>query len=193
MPYRERKEFLRAEKLCFECYGEGHLSKDCPRRCESKERGNGPNPRVCSLGPSASEKDTSDERSKAMLSTIRNERQPGRVGCSNVYLNVVPVIVSCGDREVTTHAFLDPGSSLSFCERKLMNALNAPGSPKCVTIHTMTALRTLDSEAVAVSVEPLKDSKRIELAKWSWLTKFPLNQISYRIAATCKSTITCVA
>jgi len=122
--------FLRAEKLCFECCGEGYLSEDCPRRCESKERGNGPNPRVCSPGSSASGSDTSDERSKAILSTIRNERQPGRVGCSNVYWNVVPVIVSCGDREVTTHAFLDPGSSLSFCERKLANALNAPGSPK---------------------------------------------------------------
>jgi len=128
--YRERKVFLRAEKLCFECCGEGYLSEDCPRRCESKERGNGPNPRVCSPGSSASGSDTSDERSKAILSTIRNERQPGRVGCSNVYWNVVPVIVSCGDREVTTHAFLDPGSSLSFCERKLANALNAPGSPK---------------------------------------------------------------
>jgi len=75
---------------------------------------------VCLPDPSASERDTSDERSKAMLSTTRNERQPDKVGCSNVYLNLVPVIVSCGDREVTTHAFLDPGSSLSFCERKLM-------------------------------------------------------------------------
>jgi len=73
LPYRERNDFLRAEKLCFECCGEGHLSKDCPRRRESKERGNGPNPRVCSPGPSASERDTSHERSKAILSTIRNE------------------------------------------------------------------------------------------------------------------------
>ena len=31
LPHRERKDFLRAEKLCFECCGEGHLSKDCPR------------------------------------------------------------------------------------------------------------------------------------------------------------------
>ena len=31
LPYRERKDFLRAEKLCSECCGEGHLSKDCPR------------------------------------------------------------------------------------------------------------------------------------------------------------------
>ena len=79
-----------------------------------------------------------------------------------MYLNVVPVIVSCGDCEVTTHAFLDPSSSLSFCKRTLMNVLNAPGSPKCVTIHT-TAPRTLDSEAISVSVEPLKGGKRIEL------------------------------
>ena len=39
LTYRERKDFLRAEKPCFECCEEGHLSKDCPRRCESKERG----------------------------------------------------------------------------------------------------------------------------------------------------------
>jgi len=174
LSYRERKVFLHAEKLCFECCGEGHLRKDCPRRCESKERGNGPNPRVCSPGPSASKRDTSDKRSKVILSTIRKEREPGRVGCSNVYLNVVPVIVSCGDHEVTTHAFLDPGSSLSFCERKLMNTLNTPGSPKCVTIHTMTAPRTLDSKAISVSVEPLKRGKRIKLSEVVMVDEIPV-------------------
>jgi len=25
LPYWERKDFSRAEKLCFECYGEGHV------------------------------------------------------------------------------------------------------------------------------------------------------------------------
>ena len=91
-----------------------------------------------------------------------------------MYLNVVPAIVICGDREVTTHAFLDPGSSFSFCERKLMNALNAPGSPKSVTIHTMTAPRTLDSEAVSVSVEPLKGGNRIELSEVVVVDEIPV-------------------
>jgi len=149
------------------------LRKDCPRRRESKESGNGRNPSVRSPVSSASERDTSDKRSKAILSTIRNERQPGRVSCSNEYLNVVPVIVSCGDREVTTHAFLDPGSSLSFCERKLMDALNAPGSPKCMKIHTMTVPRTLDSEAVSVSVEPLKGGNCIELSEVVVVVEIP--------------------
>ena len=90
LPYREHKDFSRAEKLCLECYGEGHLSKDCPRRRESKEHGNGPNLRMCSPGRSASERDAPNEKSKAILSTIRNERQPGRVGCPNMCLNVVP-------------------------------------------------------------------------------------------------------
>jgi len=169
------------------------LSKDCPRRCESKERGTGPNPRVCWPGPSASERDTSDERSKAILSTIRNERQPGKVGWSNVYLNVVPIIVSCGACEVTTHAFLYPGSSLSFCERKLMNALNAPGSPKCMPIHTMTAPRTLDSEAVSVSVEPLKGGKRIELSEVVVVDKIPVKPNIILDRSDLKSTIICVA
>ena len=55
-----------------------------------------------------------------------------------------------------------------------MNALNAPGSPKCVTIHTMTALRTLDSEAVAVSVEPLKGGKRIKLSEVVVVDEIPV-------------------
>ena len=55
-----------------------------------------------------------------------------------------------------------------------MNALNAPGSPKCVTIHTMTAPRTLDSEAVSVSVEPLKGGKRIELSEVVVVDEIPV-------------------
>ena len=46
LPYWQRKDFLRAELLCFECYEEGHLCICCPRRRESKESNNGPNP-VC--------------------------------------------------------------------------------------------------------------------------------------------------
>ena len=55
-----------------------------------------------------------------------------------------------------------------------MNALNAPGSPKWVTIHTMTAPRTLDSEAVSVSVEPLKGGKRIELSEVVVVDEIPV-------------------
>jgi len=55
-----------------------------------------------------------------------------------------------------------------------MNALNAPGSPKWVTIHTMTAPRTLDSEAVSVSVEPLKGGKRIELREVVVVDEIPV-------------------
>jgi len=55
-----------------------------------------------------------------------------------------------------------------------MDALNAPGSPKCVTIHTMTAPRTLDSEAVSVSVEPFKGGNRIELSEVVVVDEIPV-------------------
>jgi len=55
-----------------------------------------------------------------------------------------------------------------------MNALNAPGSPKCVTIHTTTPPHTLDSKAVSVLVEPLKGGKRIELSEVVVVDEIPV-------------------
>jgi len=86
-----------------------------------------------------------------------------------VFLNVVPVIVSCGD----------PGSCHSFDERKLMDALR---SPKSVTIHTMALPRTLDGEAVSVLVEPLESG--VEHSGVVVVDEIPLNRISCRNLVT---------
>ena len=50
-----------------------------------------------------------------------------------------------------------------LCKRKLMDKLGAPGTPKNVTIHTMTTPSVLDSVSISISVEPLDGGNSIDL------------------------------
>ena len=44
------------------------------------------------------------------------------------FLDIVPVLVCCEEAEVATYALLDPGSSMSFCEPALIDALGLCGT-----------------------------------------------------------------
>ena len=46
----------------------------------------------------------------------------------------MPVVVRCGGQEVTVHALLDCGSTASFCDRKLMEILQATRYPKLLCL-----------------------------------------------------------
>ena len=47
---------------------------------------------------------------------------------NNVYLCVVPVDVKYKNKSVQTYAFLDQGSTRSFCDKKLFDVLGASGT-----------------------------------------------------------------
>ena len=61
----------------------------------------------------------------------------GKLG---IYLDILPKRVSCGEVEVLTYALLDPGSSTSFCERGLIEALmlSENGCEFETTVETLT-------------------------------------------------------
>jgi len=44
-----------------------------------------------------------------------------------VFLNIVPVRMTCGDNEVEANAFLDQGSSTSLCDSRLLQQLQLQG------------------------------------------------------------------
>ena len=75
------------------------------------------------------------------LTEDKSSNTTSAVTCSQVsngvYLCVVPVLVKYEGREALTYAFLDQGSSQSFCDKKLIEALKISGSPEDITLQAL--------------------------------------------------------
>ena len=60
----------------------------------------------------------------------------------DVYLCVVPVLVEYENKPVNTYAFLDQGSTRSFCDKSLIDFLGASGSTEEITLQTITGAQS---------------------------------------------------
>ena len=56
---------------------------------------------------------------------------------SDVYLNVIPVRVSAGNKSVLTYAFLNQGSTATLCDKRLLNQLEVLGEKVDFNISTI--------------------------------------------------------
>ena len=129
--------------MCFGCLCIGHRSKDCWKRLSCE---------VCSLKhPSIlhihpKEKLTDSVRAKresgpAVGSALNSVQTSGfTAACEyDCTLSVVPAQVKSkkGHEPLVTYAFLDPGSTASFCTERLMNKLNLRGGKTGIILRTM--------------------------------------------------------
>lgn len=146
-PNKEKVEFLKARGLCFGCLTRGHMSKDCHKRmtcqvCQQKH------PSVLHIEvekkkSSQTEKESLNETTtKSSVSSALVSLEPCKpngAGSKECTLAIVPVKVklSRGSRTVQTYAFLDPGSSATFCTEALMTQLNAKGKRMEILLRTM--------------------------------------------------------
>ena len=166
MNSRGRYKLVRSKNLCYRLLSGGH-QKDC-----DDEKG------VCTVEGcdklhyrllhfmESSDKSPSKETDpNAVCSVVDANVARPKVSGLSIYLNVVPVVVSHGEKRIATYAFLDPGSSVSFCEKKLMDKLDTVGSPKSINIQTLTGPRMLDTVAVSMSVEPVRGGYRLDLTE----------------------------
>lgn len=76
----------------------------------------------------------------------------GQTGAGNdkCLMPIVPVQVKSvkGDKLIQTYAFLDPGSSATFCSEKLMNDLNIRGKKVKIFLRTMGQEQSVSCNAV---------------------------------------------
>ncbi|KAL0176346.1 hypothetical protein M9458_028676, partial [Cirrhinus mrigala] len=87
-------------------------------------------------------------------------------GASHCALAIVPVLVkaSKGSRTIMTYAFLDPGSSASFCSDNIMHQLNVNGRRTEVALRTMGQEQTVRCyELTGLEVGNIDGSEFIEL------------------------------
>ena len=104
---------------------------------------------------------------------------------SKTYLDILPVRVRCNGVEVLTYALLDSGSSLSFCSRCLINALNAieSGTPTKTSLETLTTdtPTSFDTSCFDFDVLPLNDKGKFKMSKVTMIDSIPVNLSSRNV------------
>ncbi|KAL3979219.1 Rab5 GDP/GTP exchange factor [Sarotherodon galilaeus] len=144
-PHNEKISFLKKNSICFGCLCTGHISKECRKRLSCK---------ICGLRHASilhihhKEKNEVKPNNEAdnIPVTIQTSGLTG-AGEQDCKLAIVPVKVKSkrGQRIVETYAFLDQGSSASFCTVGLIDKLNIAGRRTKILLRTMGQEKMVDS------------------------------------------------
>lgn len=169
-PHNDRVDFLKKNGLCFGCLVKGHLSRECRKKmtCE-----------VCSLThPSLLHFSIQDKGTKEVMkgttasvaAVVPEEQETSActgAGDSCV-LAIVPVRVKArkSNKAVEVYAFMDPGSSASFCTEALARQLNVQGRLTELMLSTINAKAKVKSYILTdLEVSSLEDNNFIPLSK----------------------------
>ena len=92
----------------------------------------------------------------------------------DVYLCVVPVRVRYDNAEVHTYAFLDLGSTHTFCDTKLINAINVSGESENISVNTLNGVTPHSGVKCSLSILPIKEDDEFILTDVISLDKIPV-------------------
>lgn len=140
---KNHKEKIRQRGVCFACLHTGHQSKDCEDRLTCQICGK-THPTVLHI---KGQQQTQLQDSPSLHQS--SNQTCGHTGAGNdqCVLSILPVQLKAakGSRIITTYAFLDPGSSATFCTEHIMHQLNVSGK------RTNFMLRTMGQERVTTA------------------------------------------
>ena len=150
--HAEKMSFLREKGACFGCMCIGHRNRECDKRlvCKVCSRRHPTMLHVYSEEEEGSvqapgEAQAVDENT---LITVQSSGLTG-AGEGDGRLAILPVRVkSKKGQTLVTYAFLDPGSSASFCTEELMNRLNLSGKRSNILLRTMGQEKVVSSQVV---------------------------------------------
>lgn len=153
-PLNERIDFLKSLGLCFSCLTVGHMSKDCNKKsacpdCSFKHPSilhivkEDPTPEQNSAEDSSP---STAEVTNALVSAGCGRGEQTGAGNNECILPIVPVqIRHKGSRVLKTYAFLDQGSTATFCTEDLAKRLNIRGRKTEYILHTMSQEQKVSS------------------------------------------------
>ena len=132
------------ERLCYECLGKGHAIKYCKvHPCGI----NGCTKKHNRLQHSENQIDEGSHSFNVSAATINQSKEV------TSFLQIVPVsIQSCGNR-LTTYAFLDSGSTVSFIDQSVKDQLQAKGTDVTLTIAAIHGTQDLRTEKVPITIK----------------------------------------
>ena len=159
IPHDQKVEFLKSNGLCFGCLTKGHLSKTCKNRltchsCAKKHPtilhfSNSPPDGAMQNTTVSSVTKTDGSNGSVLVSMTTSTGQTG-AGTIDHKLPIVPVKVkaSKGSHIIQTYAFLDSGSSATFCTEALMEQLSVRGRKTEILLRTMNQEKPVQTYSV---------------------------------------------
>ena len=146
MSVNDRYVAVRKERLCYGCLGKGHAIKDCKvHPCginECTKRHN-------RLLHSESQMDEGSHAVNVSAATINQSNQV------TSFLQIVPISVQSGGNRLTTYAFLDSGSTVSFIDQSVKDQLQAKGTDVTLNIASIHGTQDLRTEKVPITIKGL--------------------------------------
>ncbi len=149
--HRDKIDFLKANGICFGCLHQGHISKHCSQRLTCT---------LCSKQPpSALHIERMEQKTKEEKKSVTKKNSPAVIqpacghigaGTQDNVLSVVPVRVKGvkGDKIIPVYAFIDPGSSATFCTERLMSQLNMKGKITNIMLKTMSHEKSMPTYVI---------------------------------------------
>ncbi len=129
LAHKDRTDFLRNKGLCYGCLTPGHMIKTCKKRIQCK---------TCSLKHPQilhiEKVNLKDQKEGAVCPPYSVPQQTigfTGAGASECLLSIIPVKVRSQKSGmcIETYAFIDPGSTGTFCTEKLQKKLDVKGKP----------------------------------------------------------------
>ena len=171
---------LRDMNVCFLCLRKGHRSSNC----NSRKRCDKCTGRHATILHRDLNGDRSDRDSSGLVGVPVQDDSAGKKisifssGIKDMHggMSVVPVKVMIAGREVETRAFLDNGSSSSFCTRELLNALGCKSFPEVnLTVSTINGDKVMRCGSVhGLTVTDIDGNNHIEMPPLFAIDKIPV-------------------
>ena len=194
IPVEDRISFVKESKLCHKCLSSKHKTRECKRSKLCSVTGCKGLYHHTLLHKFATTKEhppkTSSEDKAVVPVTCGFTKSES---CSNsdnshVYLCIVPVRVSFGENVVSTYAFLDQGSTHSFCKRSLLQELKASGTRERLQLKTITGTtNNMDSVSCNLVVSDLDSDSSFSLSNVHSVENIPVQPNNVSVdAEVCK-------
>ena len=187
---KDRVEFGKKERICFNCLKTGHLSSNCrvyPNccvgGCKLKHHSLFHYTQAKSSSPESTELKPSGTGS---LSSSRSGSQPSGASLANgagasiqtahillnpnpICLGILPVRIKAkgGKRSVEGYAFLDNGSTGTVFLESLVDQLGAEATPTILNCETMNATTREECVTLDLRIESLDESGFVECTGYS--------------------------
>nr|XP_033956769.1 carbohydrate sulfotransferase 10 isoform X2 [Pseudochaenichthys georgianus] len=188
-PHKDKVDFIWKSGLCFGCLVKGHVSKDCKKRmtCQTcSERHPSllhihKKDNVSNYACAESQKVArSDNTAVSSALVSLNQETTTCEGAGDRYvLAILPVYIKAkkGSKLVKTYAFVDPGSSATFCTDSLARQLNLQGKGAQLVLTTMSSTKQVKSSLLRdLEVCGIKEDKFISLKKVSTQKSIPVTK-----------------
>ena len=181
---KERFTFVKTNELCHKCLSSKHRTSECKRSNACEVAGcigkfhhtllHYTNKETKPKSSTYQDKGTStSETNSATSCTVVN--QPAVNTEANVCLCVVPIIVQHDGKELATYAFLDQGSTHTFCDQNLIDLFNIHGSHESLSIQTLNGVfKDHSTVSCKLRVSDLAKQEYFTLSKVFVVDKIPV-------------------